>query len=412
MAITAVAGAELAEACATGVPSTAIDSTGGNFIVLSVSYITGSVPTITDSKGNTYGSPIGTPPSAGGLVSNAEWRVLGATCGTGHTFTITHGGPFLAFAVKVFAGVATSAADDQTPVGNATTGQGTIAPGSLTPSVNDTLVTVTAMCSDGQSLASIDGGFSTGPTVPATGSNFGCGIFFLIQTTAAAAGPTVTLSSASTYQAAMNANFKAAAAGGAAPFVPTETTTVPRAHSSMALRSWSNNLLSTTLAPAPAAMPFTPQAWPNPHRRGFSPALRTWQTNYQLDDNVPFVPETWDLPRVRASIAALRTWHNNLLESTLAPTQTPPFASGEWTMPVPKVSSRALRTWVGTRVRTLLAEVPPPTQAAGPNVPGRSFARSLHTWGNNLLETTLAPPTVPGVFRRSINTRVGSRSQE
>jgi hypothetical protein len=214
MAITAVAGAELAEAVATTVPSTAIDSTGGDFIDLSVSYLTGTVPTIADNKGNTYGSPIGTPPSAGGLVSNAQWRVQNATCGTGHTFTVTHPGSFLALAVKVFAGVATSSADDQTPVGNATTGQGTIAPGSLTPSVNDTLVVTSAMCSDGQSLASINGGFTIGPSVPATGSNFGCGIAYLIQTTATAANPTWTLSGSSTYQAAMNANFKAAAGGG------------------------------------------------------------------------------------------------------------------------------------------------------------------------------------------------------
>jgi hypothetical protein len=206
--------ASLAEACASGVASSAIDTTGGNTIEFTVSYLTGSVPTIADSKGNTYGSPVGTPPSAGGLVSNALWRVAGATCGSGHTFTVTHGGSFLAFAVTVFSGGATSGIDDQTPVGNATTGQGTIAPGSRTASENDTLFISSAMCSDGQSLASIDGGFTIAAAVAATGSNFGCGIAYLRQTTAAAANPTWTLSGASTYQAAMNANFKAAAGAG------------------------------------------------------------------------------------------------------------------------------------------------------------------------------------------------------
>lgn len=205
--------------------------------------------------------------------------------------------------------------------------------------------------------------------------------------------------------------YKLAGGGAASPFTPGSWPTVERHRTSSALRTWSNNLLTTTLAPV-TADPFRPGAWPNPQTRPFPAALRSWESHYQLDDNVPFVPKSWDLPLLRTLATAQRFWSNNLLGSTLAPVLAAPFPSGDWTMPLPKVPGRDLRTWIGARVRGLLAEVPPKTQAAGPNVPGRVHSRALYTWGNNLLESTLAPPPATGVFRRSINARVGSRSQE
>ena len=54
---------------------------------------TSTPPTITDSKGNTYGSPIRTVAPGAGSIPNylGAWFVSGATGGSSHTFTATGG---------------------------------------------------------------------------------------------------------------------------------------------------------------------------------------------------------------------------------------------------------------------------------------------------------------------------------
>jgi hypothetical protein len=205
----------LCEAATSGTPSTASDLTGADTIFRTVSYLTGSVPTLTDDQTNTW-TLVGTPPSAGGLVSNALWRsATPASVSATQTFTVTHGGAFLAQCWVGFPGGATSSIDDQTS-SNATTGQATIAPGSITPSVPNTIVITSAMSSDGQTLASIDGGFTIADDVAASGSNFGAALAFLVQTSATAANPTWSLSGAATYQAANIGNFETTGGGGGA----------------------------------------------------------------------------------------------------------------------------------------------------------------------------------------------------
>jgi hypothetical protein len=197
-----------------GGTSGAIDTTGADTLFAAVSRLTGDSPTFSDSKSNTW-TLIRTQAdvAGGGLVTTDHYRsATPATVGSGHTFSLS-GGTFAAIAVTAFAGGATSAIDDQE---NSTGGGAgtTISTGSITPTVDNTIVITTIVTSDGADPDTINGGFTIAVHLSSGGANFGAGIAYLVQTTATAANPQWTLSGGATYIAATIANYKAAAGGG------------------------------------------------------------------------------------------------------------------------------------------------------------------------------------------------------
>jgi hypothetical protein len=143
----------------------------------------------------------------------------GSSFGASDTITATLTNGLIGIAATFFSGGATSAIDDQENSAGGVFGS-SIQPGSITPTVNDTLIVTCAMVSDSQDTTSIDGSFVIADHVAGTASSFGVGIAYLRQTSAAAANPTWTFTSGATHQAATIASLKAASGGGAPPCRP------------------------------------------------------------------------------------------------------------------------------------------------------------------------------------------------
>lgn len=215
-AITLVAHAGASAASATSnVTTTAVNATGGNFIVAVVASQDGSVSiTLSDSTGgNTYSLSI--PSQNGGPVEQIYYT-FGATVSSSQTWTVNTGGntEFASISVAVFAGVG-SATD-----GNAgsTTGFDSSAQfGPITPTVDGDLVVAALGVHEWSPVTySIDSGFTIVASSPYVGgSSFGTQLAYLIQTTAAAANPTWFFSPSIFTAGGTNAAFKAGRGTGA-----------------------------------------------------------------------------------------------------------------------------------------------------------------------------------------------------
>lgn len=194
-----------------GVTTSGIDTTGADLIVVSVSWYIVDTPigslTFSDSKSNTWTRL--TDSTGGGVAANVLYYCQSPTVGSGHTFTTN--GAYVSVCVAAFSGSTSSPFDVQNGSG-AAGGAGTIQPGSITPTVDNELVMCGFCGGAGTSPVSIDGGFTKIVEEPVS-SSFGGAIAYLIQTTAAAANPTWTLSASGSSKATRIASFKAAAGG-------------------------------------------------------------------------------------------------------------------------------------------------------------------------------------------------------
>lgn len=171
----------------TGATTTGFDTTGANLIVVALSFDGGSTPTLSDSKGNTW-----TALTLGAGSPRARLYYCQApSVGSGHTFSISGTNTFGSVNVQAFSGAIVSPFDvENTAAGTSTSPQA----GSITPGFNNELV-VAATATGNGNINSIDGGFtSTNPVNYLASNHYGIGIAYLIQTTAAAANPTWTLS--------------------------------------------------------------------------------------------------------------------------------------------------------------------------------------------------------------------------
>jgi hypothetical protein len=189
------------------VTSSAINTTGATlFVAVQVEQDT-SFNTFSDSQGMTWNALT----SQSG-TNNAERVVYATGTGTGsHTFSIGTGGGFPCLAVIAFSGMATVAVFGQ-QTGSVSDSVSTIQPGSITPVFNDAVL-VLGVDSGGETLSSVNGGFaipSNGTTAFVNGQHFGCGIAYLIQTTATAANPTATLTSTANTAAVTMGSFRIA----------------------------------------------------------------------------------------------------------------------------------------------------------------------------------------------------------
>lgn len=189
-----------------GFATSAVDTTGANFIVVSVSsaVIGGStVPTLSDNKSNTWTSLTG---YTVGASRHTIFYVLSPTVGTGHTFTTSGTNIYPAIIVRAFSGV--SSYDSQQS--GATGTSSPLATGSVTPSANGALI-LTGICGDPGATHSYPSGFTGGINIPQdslSGFNIQGSSAYLIQTTAAAINPSWSWTGSHTSAATSVAVFK------------------------------------------------------------------------------------------------------------------------------------------------------------------------------------------------------------
>jgi hypothetical protein len=189
--------AHLGEALGGGGTTTAIDTTGANFLVVTPggNYSGGAV---TDSYGNSWaGLNIATNMFSG---QAQIFYARNATVGTGHTFSISGGD--LSVAVTAWSGSAASPFDVQNAANNS------VQPGSITPTNNNELL-ITATVDAGTYIETgIDSGFAISDAVAgAPGSSYAIAQAYLVQTSAAAVNPTWTGGGGGGYQGTVIAAF-------------------------------------------------------------------------------------------------------------------------------------------------------------------------------------------------------------
>lgn len=158
-----------------GGTTTPINTTGGDLIVVGMSWYAANLATIStsDSKGNTW-IPLTTSSSATGT---RLFYAKNAICGTGHTFTWTaSANSWIGITVFVFSGSDLSAPFDL-ETGAADFGATTLASGSITPSMNGCAIVSSASAGDGTITATPAGMTAVGAAA------------YVIQTTAAAINP-------------------------------------------------------------------------------------------------------------------------------------------------------------------------------------------------------------------------------
>lgn len=190
-----------------------IDTSGANLLVIALSwYHSGTEPTVSDSKSNTWS---GLLKSNTAFTASKIYYCQGGTVGSGHTFTASGTGSYSSMCVLAFSGAAVTPFDQQN--GATATADVTLATGSITPTENDEVV-IAALSHENNSsgAVSIDGGFTAYKQAYSAGAGEGCGIAYLIQTTATAANPTWNITNSS-HLSARIASFKAAAATAKAP---------------------------------------------------------------------------------------------------------------------------------------------------------------------------------------------------
>lgn len=192
-----------------GTPSSAVDTTGCDLLVVSVSYFTGgATPTVTDSKSNTWTGL--TARNTGNNSTNRLYYAKNPTVGSGHTFTVTASNTTMC--VSGFSGTNTTAPFDQEN-GAGSVNATSLATGSVTPSEDNELVVTGINTGNNGSPFTIGSGFTISVQNTGGGSNFDCGLAYIIQTTAGAVNPTWTINALDQVSTTI-ATFKSAAAGG------------------------------------------------------------------------------------------------------------------------------------------------------------------------------------------------------
>jgi hypothetical protein len=226
---------------ASGGTTGAFNTTGASLIVVSVpTYLPFLQPTVSDNKGNTYVqlSSLTQSPS---LRHTLYYTVGSLTVGTGHTITVTPlGGTSIYNSVvaHAFSGVASYHSENNTI--------GTTSPlstGSVTPSVNGSLVFTALGNETAGPVHTIPSGFTAGIDVPyGSGVNFGTATAYLVQTTAAAINPQWSWT-----------GTHAAAIAAVAVFLPSVTSTAEGRISQLPLETLilSNAPISTNISQLP-----------------------------------------------------------------------------------------------------------------------------------------------------------------
>ena len=193
--------------------SGAIDTTGANLLVLSISEDSASSATISDSKSNTW-TALATSTSTN--VKSTIYYVASPTVGSGHTFTST-GLVQASLAIASAWSGANSTPFDQENGQVSNVGGTSLQTGSVTPSENDELLIAMVGC-NAEPLGgtfSVDLSFTiVQENIFVAGTNYAGAQAYQIQTTATAINPTFSWTGSSNNKSARIATFKIASGGG------------------------------------------------------------------------------------------------------------------------------------------------------------------------------------------------------
>lgn len=203
-----------------GNTSSSIDTSGADLLVGSTSsYEGGPDPSRSDSKGNTW-TPLTVEEDAVNTERVQLFYAENPTVGSGHTFTVGGNGIFHVSITAAFSGAATASVFDAESAGALITTDDEIFPGNLTPA-NDNSLFVTAIATldtGGVAFTVVTASYTTiHNTLFSSGSNYGGGMAYHIQGTAAVQNPKWDWGGgAGCAAAAVMACFKDFAAGGGA----------------------------------------------------------------------------------------------------------------------------------------------------------------------------------------------------
>jgi hypothetical protein len=199
--------------------SSALDTTGADFIAIVVTENTAGSATISDSKSNTWNILSEQTNSINPSCVIYYAAATGKT-GSGHTFTATGSSIFSVLTVMAFSGAKVSAPID---VQAGTGGAGfvnTAAPGSITPTEDNELIISGFAWNAAMTITSVTGATAFFQTNFTGGTNYGGGGAYVIQTTAGAINMAWNFSG-SVAGNIVTASFKAAPASD--PPVPYQT---------------------------------------------------------------------------------------------------------------------------------------------------------------------------------------------
>ncbi len=186
-----------------GAVSSPLDISGANLLVLSVaSYVPIPnipppviPPTVWDLYGNTW-IPLPDHFTPGGIRNQMYYAVPPLNIGPADTFTV-NSSSFVYATINVQAFASTGIPTFDKEMGNGTGVGFTAQPGSIVPSVGNSLI-VTGLNSWGATPISVNSGFNmTSSNAVAWGSYFASGMAYLIQTVRAPANPIWTLGNSS-----------------------------------------------------------------------------------------------------------------------------------------------------------------------------------------------------------------------
>lgn len=179
-----------------------INTTGANLIVIVCFGNASTTPS--DSNSNTW---TGLTAQSGSTVTCRIWYCYNPVVGSGHTFTRA-GSAFNGLAVAAFSGAASSPFDAENGTSDFD-GDGSTAPGSVSPSVNNELVIAGIAFGGNTTYSGINSSYTTAASLNSvSGVNYGGALAYLIQGTAASTNPSFTYTVGSTDVAACIASFK------------------------------------------------------------------------------------------------------------------------------------------------------------------------------------------------------------
>lgn len=189
MAIALVAHVPIVSAGLTGGTSAAIITTGATGLYFAVaSYIGFTPPTVSDSKINTW---VPRTVYSGVIARIVIFYCENPVVGSGHTFTIAGGTTAASGCIAAFSGTLTASSYDVESGADTGGSPASAKPGSATPSgANELAIAAVCVTTTVSGALAVDSGFTiTDEVTFSTGVREGCGLAYLIQTTATAENP-------------------------------------------------------------------------------------------------------------------------------------------------------------------------------------------------------------------------------